>query len=99
MTETVRYTAGRVTLKVQGNKFEKTEAGIPTGGEVTYRTGYIELRTNSFMKLPLEAQGKDADKMHPVITVTPQPDGTLLLDDPRSVDGKAVKLERQSPPG
>src|SRR5688500_10319750 len=82
MPETVRYTAGRVTLTIKESKFEMTQAGVPTGGEVAYHPDHVELTTKTYMERPIDHQGKDAHLMHPIIHVTPQPDGSILVDDP-----------------
>jgi hypothetical protein len=95
LDKVMRYTAGRVTLDIQSQRFVLTQAGVPTGGEVVYQGDHLELITKTYMDRPLEMAGKDADRMHPTITVTPQEDGSLVLDDPMAIDGKPVKLTRE----
>jgi hypothetical protein len=95
LNEVMRYTAGRVTLNIHGQRFELTQAGVPTGGEVVYAGDHLELNTKTYFGQGLEKAGKDAEKMHPTITVTPQTDGSLLFDDPMAIDGKPIKLTRE----
>jgi hypothetical protein len=87
------YTIGRVTLKITDNKFEATEMGVPISGSVSYEGKKARLQIEKLMLLPL---ARDAAKDHPDIDVTPQPDGTLLYDNPRAVDHKPLALKRQT---
>ncbi|HWA83894.1 MAG TPA: hypothetical protein VG820_10690 [Fimbriimonadaceae bacterium] len=89
------YTAGDVTLTIKDNKFDLTEAGIPTSGDVAYSGSHIELHTKYIMNVSIAHEGADADQNHPTIVVVPQKDGTLLFEDPRAPDGKPVALKRQ----
>lgn len=89
------YTAGDVHLTIRDNKFDLSESGIPTSGEVSYEGDHIALRTKFIMNVSIAHEGADADKKHPEITVTPQKDGTLLFDDPMAPNGKPLKLARQ----
>ncbi|HVT13032.1 MAG TPA: hypothetical protein VHE55_12275 [Fimbriimonadaceae bacterium] len=88
------YTLGDVSLTIKDNKFDLTEEGIPTSGSVSYAGSHIELHTQYIMNVSIAHEGGDADSNHPTIVVTPQKDGTLLLDDPRAPDGKPVALKR-----
>lgn len=88
------YTAGDVRLTIKDNKFDLSESGIPTSGDVSYVGDHIELTTKFIMNVSIAHEGADADKKHPEITVTPQKDGTLLFDDPMAPDGKPVALTR-----
>jgi hypothetical protein len=87
-------TLGRVTLSITENRFKLSEASIPTEGRIDYRGDHIELTTDTLIEHPLA--GPEVAAQHPTIVVTPQPDGTLLFDNPKSIDGKTVFLVRAS---
>jgi hypothetical protein len=88
LDEVMRYTLGRVTLSVKDRHFELSSAGVPTAGKIDFTPDHAELTIDTTFERPAERQ-------HPKIKLTPQPDGSVVLDDPESIDSKPVKLVRQ----
>lgn len=89
-------TLGSVTLRIHDNTFDLSEASVPIGGNVSFKGDHIELNPTTYISHPIAPSQKAG---HPMITVTPQKDGSLLLDNPVAIDGKPVRLVRKPAPG
>ena len=97
LPDTDRYTAttiGDVSLSVKETRYELSEMGIATAGNVVYKGDHVELQPTELMERPLNRQSPDAARAHPDIKITPQPDGSILFDNPAAVDGKPVGLNK-----
>lgn len=91
----ILHTVGAVELTIKDNRFDLIEKGIPSSGPVEYLGNHIELHTDSIMLRGIDRASPEVVKDHPDVTVTPQPDGTLLYDNPAAVDHKPLKLIRE----
>lgn len=90
-------TIGTVTLKITDNRFQLTSEGVPTSGTMGSTGDHVVLHRDTVMGLPMSHAGPNGALAYPDIRVTPQPDGTLLFDDPKAIDGKPLKLSRAKP--
>lgn len=90
----IAYTIGRVTLAIKDNRFQLTEAAIPSSGSIGYSGDGAELLVERRFDVPLERSG-DAKLYERKIRIRPQADGSLLYEDPLAPDGKPVKLTRR----
>ena len=89
------YTLGQVDLKIQDEKFDLVDAGLPTSGKIDYEGDHIVLHTDSVLNLPLSHGGPNAAQAHPDIVMKGNADGTLTFDDPAAVDHKPLVLKRK----
>lgn len=96
----ILFTLGKVDLTItDGGKFDLVESGINKTGTVSYGNGYAMLNIERIMDRPIEAQGKDADRVNPPITVKVVEEGKALsFDDPGAFEDvrKTLRLTRSS---
>jgi hypothetical protein len=95
----VIYTIGRVELWVEDNgRFKLSEGGVPKDGTIHYRDNKAFLRATSIFMVPMEQASKPIQDKNVEMILTPQPDGTILFEDPGDTFNKPVKLNRESQP-
>lgn len=64
------YTLGQVDLTItEGGKFDLVEGGVNRTGTVSYGSGQASLISERIMGKPIEAQGQDAEKLNPPISI------------------------------
>ena len=89
----IAKSAGDVNLIIRDRRYELSEAGIPTTGEVVHADGHAVLHPKEVMMRPIPTDEKEKAK-YPDIKITPQEDGSLLFDNPAASHLKPLGLNK-----
>ncbi len=88
------YSRLDLTIEADG-RFQMVDAGMPKAGAVRYEGKDAFLRVETILERPLTP---GVAEMNEEILLLPQPDGSLLLTDPKGFDAKPIRLRRKTAP-